>query len=245
MISVIMPYYRKKQFLESAVLSVLSQSYRDFELIIIYDDNEKIDFEYVAKFKKIDSRIKIITNENNLGAGLSRNIGIKSSSGEYIAFLDSDDIWLKTKLEKQIKFMKEKNLDFSFTAYNLIDHLGNLVGERKAAEKLSYDDLIKSCDIGLSTVILKKKIIDENCQFVNLVTKEDYVLWLNVAKKNIEICGFNEKLTHWRKLNNSLSSNTFQKFFDGYKVYNKYMGYNKIYSFINLLRLSINYLLKR
>ncbi len=245
MISVIMPYYKKKNFFESSVLSVLSQTYADFELVIIYDDENKDDLKFIKEFEKKDKRVKILINEKNLGAGKSRNKGIEKSSGDYIAFLDSDDIWVNTKLEKQINFMKEKNLDITFTAYEIIDYLGNKTGERSAKEKISFNDLIKSCDIGLSTVLLKRNIFSEDCKFPKLITKEDYVLWLNIAKKKIDFYGLNEKLTCWRKLNNSLSSSTFQKLEDGFKVYNEYMGYNKYISLMYLLRLSINFLIKR
>jgi len=92
---------------------------------------------------------------------------------------------------------------------------------------------------------LKIERIDDNCKFVSLITKEDYVLWLNLAKKNIKFYGLDRSLTQWRKSNNSLSSSTYQKLLDGFKVYNKYMRYNKILSFLYLFRLSFNYLLKK
>ena len=91
----------------------------------------------------------------------------------------------------------------------------------------------------------KKKLIDDNCKFVSLITKEDYVLWLNLAKKNIKFYGLDRSLTQWRKSENSLSSSIYQKLLDGFKVYNKYMRYNKILSFLYLFRLSFNYLLKK
>ena len=94
-------------------------------------------------------------------------------------------------------------------------------------------------------MLLKRNIFSEDCQFPKLITKEDYVLWLNIAKRKIVFYGLNEKLTRWRKLNNSLSSSTFQKLVDGFKVYNEYMGYNKFISLMYLLRLSINFLIKR
>ena len=111
---------------------------------------------------------------------------------------------------------------------------------------MNYNDLLKSCDIGLSTVILKKKILDNFiiC-FPNLKTKEDYVLWLKLSKKNVIFFGFEENLTNWRKLKNSLSSSISQKIFDGYKVYRVYLNFSFLTSLIRLFILSVNSILKK
>jgi len=244
-VSIIMPYYKKKEFVGIAIESVLSQTYQDFEIIIIYDDENLDDFEYIKTFENNDIRIKVIKNKSKIGAGLSRNIGIKNSSKKFIAFLDCDDVWKKNKLEKQIKFMNQNKIDFSFTAYDIIDYSNKKIGERQTKKILSFNDLVKSCDIGLSTVVLKRELINDDCKFAPLSTKEDYVLWLNISKKNVKLYGINDNLAKWRKLDNSLSSSTFQKLIDAYKVYNKYMNYNKIISIIYLLRLSLNYLIKK
>lgn len=244
-VSIIMPFFKKRDFVELSINSVLSQTYQNFEIIIIYDDENQDDYEFIKNFEKKDRRIKIIKNVKNLGAGLSRNIGIANSKFELIAFLDCDDLWEKNKLNDQINFMSENNYEFSFTSYDIINNENKKIGKRIAKRYLSFNDLIKSCDIGLSTVIMKKKLIDDNCKFVSLITKEDYVLWLNLAKKNIKFYGLDRSLTQWRKSENSLSSNTYQKLLDGFKVYNKYMRYNKILSFLYLFRLSLNYLLKK
>ncbi len=244
-VSVIMPFYRKRKYLASSIDSVLSQTYSNFEIIIVYDDADINDYDYVKNFEKKDPRIKVIKNQYNLGAGPSRNIGIKFSSKKYIAFLDCDDIWDQNKLRIQIDYMIKSDVKVSYTSYNIIDLNDNLIGSRGVKKNLNYLDLLKSCDIGLSTVILKRELINEYCQFPNLTTKEDYVLWLKIAKNNIIFIGMDEKLTKWRKLSNSLSANTFQKISDGYKVYNKYMNFNKLMSLYCLFRLSINYLKKQ
>jgi len=244
-VSIIMPYYKKREFVGIAIESALSQTYQDFEIIIIYDDENLDDFEYIKAFENNDLRIKVIKNKSKVGAGISRNIGIKNSSKKFIAFLDCDDVWKKNKLEEQIKFMNQNQIDFSFTAYDIIDYSNKKIGERQTKKILSFNDLVKSCDIGLSTVVLKRELINDDCKFAPLSTKEDYVLWLNIAKKNVKLYGINDNLAKWRKLDNSLSSSTFQKLIDGYKVYNKYMNYNKIISIIYLLRLSLNYLIKK
>ena len=156
LVSVIMPYFKKEKYFEQSVNSVLSQSYKNFEVIIIDDELSLQSKNLLSKISQIDARIKIISNPTNLGAGLSRNNGIKFSNGEFIAFCDCDDLWKKNKLEEQIKFMNTSNLEFSFTSYEIINNKNEKIGLRKAEKNLSFKKLRNSCDIGLSTVIIKK-----------------------------------------------------------------------------------------
>ena len=245
LISIIMPYYKKKAFVEEAINSVLRQSYKKFELILIYDDEDLDDYKYISNLSKKDKRIKLFKNKKNLGSGLSRNLGIKHSKGFYLAFLDSDDVWFKDKLKVQLKYMENNKLLASFTAYKIINEKSQVIGFRKANKTINFSDLINSCDLGLSTVVIKSSIIKKKFYFPNLKTKEDFVFWLNIAKKNIIFYGLSKKLSAWRRLSNSLSSNFFQKILDGYLVYYKYMKYNFFKSIYYLIILSCYYLKKR
>ena len=222
LVSVVMPYFKKINFFEQAYYSVQNQSYKNFEIIIIYDDPYKKDLENLKKIVK-KKNTKIIINKKNLGAGASRNKGIKIAKGQYIAFIDSDDLWKKDKIKLQIKFMIENNCNFSHTSYSVINKNKKFIGIRKAKKKLSFNKLLNSCDIGLSTVIINKKIL-KKLKFPKIKTKEDFVLWLNISKKH-EIIGLNKNLASWRKLDNSLSSNLKQKLIDGFRVYYIYMSF--------------------
>ena len=244
LVSVIIPYYKKKKYIGQAVNSVINQKYRNFELIIIYDDENKEDLGFLKKITKKDKRIKLYINRKNLGAGRSRNKGIKLSNGKLIAFLDSDDLWAKNKLQNQIFFMKKNLINISHTSYHIINSKNKIIGCRKAKD-MSHELLLKSCDIGLSTVILDKKLITNKIKFANINTKEDYVLWLKITLNNNKIFSLNKNLTKWRKLENSLSSSKLQKFYDGYQVYRKYLNYGSVKSFVYLFILSLNYLLKK
>ncbi|MDA9629848.1 glycosyltransferase, partial [Candidatus Pelagibacter sp.] len=164
-------------------------------------------------------------------------------SGNYIAFLDSDDIWSKDKLKKQIGFMNSKNILISHTSYKIIDEKDKFISLRNARD-LNYNQLIKSCDIGLSSVMIKKNL-KLSIKFPNLTTKEDYVLWLKITKLGYKIFALKKPLACWRNTKNSLSSSFIQKLLDGYRVYNIYEGKNRITSLINLLYLSINYIKKK
>ena len=242
LVSIIIPYFRKKEFINKTIRSVINQTYKKFEILIIYDDTENQDFTFIKKLLSIDKRIKIIKNKSNLGAGLSRNKGIKKAKGQYIAFLDADDIWQSNKIKYQVNFMEKNNIDVSHTSYHIINFDGKIIGER-FAKNLNYEDLIKSCDIGLSTVMIKKKILKNNL-FPNLKTKEDYVLWLNLARKGYKFISINKKFTYWRSLKNSLSSSTLQKLIDGFRVYRYYLKKPLIASFFHLFVLSFNFLKK-
>jgi teichuronic acid biosynthesis glycosyltransferase TuaG len=243
LISVIIPYYKKKEYIISSINSVLNQTYKNLEIIIIYDDLNKEDLNLLKKIKKKDKRIKIYINKKNLGAGRSRNKGIKLSKGIFVAFLDSDDLWKKNKLKKQIFFMKKNGINASHTSYTIINSNNKIIGSRNAKD-MSYKQLLKSCDIGLSTVVLKKEIITSKIKFANIKTKEDYVLWLKITLNNNKIFALKDNLTKWRKLEDSLSSSRLQKIYDGYLVYRKYMNFNLLKSFGFLMLLSFNYFLK-
>jgi teichuronic acid biosynthesis glycosyltransferase TuaG len=244
LVSVIIPYFKKKDYIEETLKSVLSQTYQNFEIIIIYDDQDKNDLEYLNKIYKNEKRIKFYSNSENIGAGLSRNKGIDLANGKYVAFIDADDVWKTEKLESQIRFMTKNNLDFTHTSYEIIDKKNQILGKRIARNFLKTEDLIKSCDIGLSTVIISRSVFDKETRFPNLKTKEDFVLWLKILEKKIQIGSVDKILTSWRKLDGSLSSSIKQKLIDAFQVYSFYMGFNKIKSIYYVFCLSINSLKK-
>jgi teichuronic acid biosynthesis glycosyltransferase TuaG len=244
LVSVIIPYFRKKKFIVKAINSILNQKYANKEIIIIYDDNDKSDLEYLKRKFSKNKIIKFLINKKNIGAGQSRNRGIKHAKGKYISFLDSDDFWKKNKLDLQIKFMKKNNYSVSHTSYNIVDINNNVLGFRKAKNFVSYKQILTSCDIGLSTVVLEKKIL-KKIKFPSLKTKEDFVMWLKLLKKDIPIGGLNKRLSSWKITKNSLSSSTIQKLIDGFTVYNKYLNYSLIISLYYLLCLSLNYCVKK
>ena len=244
LVSIVIPYYKKKKFIKQTINSVLKQTYKKFEIIIIYDDNELSDLDFLKNIIKLDKRISLIINKKKLGAGLSRNKGIQLSKGKYIAFLDSDDYWSKNKLKAQIRFMNLNKLQISHTTYQIVNRNDEKISIRRARSFFKTQDLLYSCDIGLSTVILKKNLFSNTIKFPNIKTKEDFVLWLRILNKKIPIVALNKNLSSWRKLNNSLSSSTIQKIFDGFKVYYVYMNYGMFKSLRNLIYLSVNFLKK-
>ena len=244
LVSIIIPYYKKKVYFIKTIKSILNQSYNNYELILIYDDPNKQDLNFIKKaLRKIKKKV-IIINKVNMGAGGSRNNGIKMAKGKFVAFIDADDVWHKDKLKKQINFMKNKICDFSYTGYSIINEKNIFIKNIKAKKLVNYTSLIKSCDIGLSTVILKTSLLKKD-KFPKTITKEDYILWLRLSKKGIKMYGLNLSLASWRKSSNSLSSSVFQKIKDAYYVYNKYLKFNLIKSIYSVMILSFNAVRKK
>ena len=238
LVSVIMPYYDKKNYFLESINSVLNQTHTNLEIIIIYDDNNKNDLEYIKSCIKNDTRVKIIFNDENKGVSYSRNKAISVAQGKYIAFLDCDDYWKVNKTEVQLELMATQGYDFSHTTYHVINKNGKIVSTFKASERLKYKKLLKSCDIGLSSVILKRKLLND-MKFPELKTKEDFVLWLALAKKSVNLIGLDKSLMFWRQTPNSLSNSITQKLSDAYKVYYYYENKNFFDSIFCLIRLSV------
>ena len=242
LVSIILPYYKKRIFIHKTINSILAQTYKNFEIIIIYDDENLTDFLLLESIKKADSRIFLLKNNKNIGAGLSRNVGINHSKGKFIAFIDGDDLWDKNKLELQIDYMKNKNYQITHTAYHIIDEDDKVTGLRKS-KNLDYNNLINSCDVGLSTVILNKELLNIDISFPNFKTKEDYFLWLKLSKENYIFNYIDEPLSNWRKTKNSLSSSITQKIADSFRVYYHYEK-NFIITIYRILILIINFIKK-
>ncbi len=247
LVSIILPYYDNEKYIFKTINSVLKQTYKRYELIIIFDEYFRIKhnvYDKLLKLKKKNKKIKVILNKKNLGVGISRNIGIFKSKGKYIAFIDSDDLWDKKKLETQVNFMKKNNLKFSHTNYNIINKKDQIIGKFVSPKQLTYSKLINSCDIGTSTVMIDRSII-HMCKFPKLKTKEDFVVWLRFAKKNISIISIDKFLTYWRSTGRSLSSSITQRFYDAFKVYHHYENFNVIKSIFFTVNLSLHSLIKK
>ena len=244
LVSIIIPFYKNFELFQICIRSVIKQTYKKIEIIIIYDGNESSIKKSLKDIQKKNKKIKLIFNHKRIGAGLSRNKGIKKSKGQFLAFIDSDDVWKKNKIEKQINFMKKNKFNLTHTSYNIIDFYGKKIGNR-VAKKLDYKKLISSCDIGLSTVIINRSALKSNILFPNLTTKEDYVFWLKLIKNGNSFFALKKNLTDWRDTPKSLSKSVFQKVFDAFSVYYLYEKKTIIESLFRVLILSLNYLKKK
>ncbi|MDE6631222.1 MAG: glycosyltransferase [Bacteroidales bacterium] len=205
LVSIIMPNYNCGPFLRTAIDSVLSQTYGNWELLIqddaSTDGSQAIIEEYAAR----EPRIKFERNDRNKGAALSRNRAIERSEGEYLAFLDSDDVWLPKKLEMQLAFMQAHDCDFSFTQYAHIDEKGRLMGvQAKVVKHLTYGKMLRHCWPGCLTVMyrqdLHRKIYAEDVERNN-----DHALFLRVLKNCRNACGIPTCMALYRIRKGSIS----------------------------------------
>lgn len=208
LVSIIMPAYNCEDFIEDSIKSIQSQYYNRWELIVINDCSIDRTESIVSELMINDDRIKLINLEKNSGAAIARNTGIKYAKGQYIAFLDSDDLWFPHKLAVQISTMKENNFSFTCTSYNKIDQEGKSLNRIiKSKPKSSYNNLLHTCP-GNSTVVydaqaLGKFFID------NIKKRNDYVMWLKVIKEANYLYGIDEVLSSHRIRTDSISSNKF------------------------------------
>ena len=155
LISIVITYYRKKQFIDKTINSILNQTYKNYEIIFVYDDEDHRDIEFIKNILIKVKKKKLIINKKNLGVAKSRNIAVSKSRGLYLAFIDSDDIWNRNKLDKQLKFMKKKLVSFSYTSYSIINEQDKILKTRRVFFDATYSDLLKSNFIGLNTVMIK------------------------------------------------------------------------------------------
>nr|WP_294925877.1 glycosyltransferase family 2 protein [uncultured Flavobacterium sp.] len=197
LVSIIMPCYNSAMYIADAIKSVQNQTYNDWELLIVNDFSIDSSLNIINKFQKHDTRIKCINNAENVGVACSRNIAIQFSKGDYIAFLDSDDIWLPEKLEKQLCFMVKNNYSFTYLGYEKINKNGEIIGKVIAPDKISYYDLLKTCYPGCLTVMINVKVIKGIPIPLN-TKREDYAFWLKIIKETHFAYGLNKVLAQYR-----------------------------------------------
>ena len=243
LVSIIITYYKKKRFIKKTLNSVLNQNYKNYELIFIYDDENLEDLSTIKTLLSKFKSKKIIINKKNLGVAKSRNIAVKYSQGKYLAFIDADDIWKKNKLKVQINFMIKFQSNFSFTSYAVIGKKNRLIRIRKVDSDPSYENLSKSNIIGLSTVIVSKKLINK-IKFPSLKTQEDLALWLSLLRQGVNLNHINKVLSYWRQTDNSLSSNVIDKLFDAFKMFYKYEKKNLLSALISVFIISYKKIIK-
>ena len=237
LISIITPSYKSEKFISQTIESVLSQTYKNWEMIIVDDCSPDNSYEIIEDYVKKDNRIKLIKLEKNSGPAVARNTAIKESRGRYIAFLDADDLWIPEKLEKQINFMKENDLSFTYSAYDLIGEEDNNLGEFIPPVEVSYNSILKTNPIGCLTAIYDIKKLGK-VYMPNILKRQDYGLWLKILKQIDSTKGMKEKLAIYRIRKNSVSSNKLKAASYQWKIYREVEKLNifkSFYYFINYI----------
>jgi len=202
LISIITPVYNSEKYISDTIDSVLAQTYTNWEMIIADDGSKDKSAEIIKKYT--DSRIKYFKLETNSGAAIAQNKALEKAKGNYIAFLDSDDIWKPEKLEKQLRFMIEKDIGFSFTGYEILGDKKNKI--IKVPDTLNYDQFMKNTIIGTLTVMLSRKHVGD-VRFVNVMKDHDSMTWAKLLRKGTIAYGLNESLAYYRKVKGSISNN--------------------------------------
>lgn len=210
LISVIIPVYNAKKYIRQTIESVRRQTYGNWELLLVDDHSDDGTAQYLKKYIKTtgDKRIRLIEQEANLGAAHARNTGVKESRGRYVAYLDADDLWAKSKLEKELSFMKEKHVAFVFTGYEFANDKGKGTGKVvRVPATLNYDQALKNTTIFTSTVMFDTGLIGKELLQMPNIKSEDTALWWKILKNGYVAYGLNENLVRYRRVGGTLSSN--------------------------------------
>lgn len=243
-ISIVVPVYNAEKFLKETIECVLNQTYPNFELILV-DDCSKDNSAEIIKNEK-DKRVIYLKNEKNSGAAISRNNGIKYATGDYICFIDADDLWEKEKLEKQIKFMKEKNCEFSFTGYEFADENGKPNGKKvKIPNTITYKQALKNTTIFTSTVMFDMKKLSKEDIYMPNVKSEDTATWWKILKKIEKAYGLNEVLSYYRRSSGTLSSNKIEALKRIWNLYRNVEHLNILTSLICFFEYAFNAIKRR
>ena len=205
-VSIVVPVFNAQKCIADTIMSVLSQTYTDYELILVNDGSVDNSAGIIKGY--LGDRVKLIDNTGRRGAAGARNTGISASSGQYIAFLDADDLWDPDKLQKQVRFMSEKEAAFSFTGYESADENGKGLGKIvRVPERITYDEALRNTTIFTSTVMFDMSRLSKEDIMMPYVASEDTATWWKVLKKIPAAYGLDENLTLYRRMGSSLSSN--------------------------------------
>lgn len=235
LVSIIMPSYNTGRFISETIESVLDQTYPNWELIIVDDCSTDNTDEVVGRYLA-DKRIRYIKNDVNSGAAVSRNRALREAKGRWIAFLDSDDLWMAEKLEKQLNFMIDTGCHFSYTKYIEIDETSTPNGKSVSGPKrITKHGMYNYCWMGCLTVMYDAETVGL-VQIEDIKKNNDYAMWLKACQK-ADCYLFNETLAKYRKRSGSISSHGYTKLIRWhYKLYREAEKRNAVAATVLTLR---------
>jgi teichuronic acid biosynthesis glycosyltransferase TuaG len=222
LVSIVTPAYKAAAYVAETIRSVQAQTYGAWEMLIVEDGSPDDTWEVVAKYAAADSRVKLI-RQANAGPAMARQKALEHAAGRYIAFLDSDDLWLPGKLERQLAFMEEHSSALSFTAFRRITADGSTTGRLiEVPAEMTYRSLLGNTAIATSTVLIDR---EKTGPFQMTKTYyDDFVLWLGILKRGHVAHGFNEDLMRYRVLDQSVSRNKWRSMRMVWKTYREIEG---------------------
>ncbi|WP_205780548.1 glycosyltransferase family 2 protein [Mucilaginibacter limnophilus] len=244
MVSIITAAYNCAPYIQQTIRSVQSQTYENWEMIIVDDSSTDDTLEFVKAEAEKDNRIKYLVNERNLGAAKSRNRGIEMARGKYLTFLDGDDLWLPGFISTSLIYMKRHDYSFVFSSYRRKDEeLNPLYEDFIVPARVNYNSLLKTCPISCLTAFID---IERTGKFFmpDIPKRQDYGLWLSILKKIGNAYGIQEPLAVYRIRKNSLSRNKYKAMLYVWKVYRDVEKINIFYSSYLMVNYVINGMIK-
>lgn len=245
-VDIIMPVYNGEEYIEEAINSIKQQTYKNWRLIIIDDASIDNTINVIENnINDIKNKVLLIKSDKNIGSAEARNLGIRKSDNRYIAFLDSDDIWHKDKLKKQIDFMEKNNYGFTYTLFTYLKEQKKKV-VKVFPKSLNYKRALGNTSILTSTVIIDtQNIARENIIMPNVPPCEDTATWWKILKKGYIAYGLRENLTFYRIRKNSISANKLINFKVNWKIYRELEKLSIIKSSYYFINYVINAIVKR
>ncbi|MGD1816178.1 MAG: glycosyltransferase family 2 protein [Pleomorphochaeta sp.] len=240
-VSVIIPVYNCEEYIEQTIKSVINQTYQNLEIVLIDDCSTDNSFDIINKIQKqYSNKIVLKKQEINMGVAVARNTALNLAKGRYVAFLDSDDLWYSTKIEKQVSLLENNDqVPMCFTAIHMIDEKGNKIkGKRKVALKIGYKRLLHNTMIATSSVMINRNVVFR-VEMPNRKSAEDYSLWLEITKKYGYAFGINEDLVAYRKSSMQITNNRFGELKFFYRVQVEDHNINKLFAFFNTMIYSV------
>ena len=238
----IIPVYNCEKYIEETIESVLNQTYGNIEIILVDDCSTDNSLKIMQRY--VSDKVKLIELKHNQGKALAFNKGLDYINGQYLGLIDGDDIWFSDKLEKQIKFMIDKNYDFTFTSYQQVSHDKKIRYKViKSIKEVTYYRMLLYCPIAYSTVILNIGKLGKR-SLPNLKKRQDYALWLEILKEGYFAHGLPEVLAQYRIRPDSISRNKVNLIKWNWKVYREFENLSILKSFMYLNTSIISKLLR-
>lgn len=244
-ISIVLPVYNAKNFVDKTVESVFQQTFSNWELIIVDDCSKDGTYDYLYEKYSNVANVKVFKNEVNSGAGMTRNKGLQEASADIIAFLDADDLWLPRKLELQLAHLRRNNSAIVHTSYAFIDECGNgIAGKVIASSKVDLNSYMRNTEIGMSTSLLNKKIVGD-IRLDAMRTRQDTKLWLTLLGKGFTSEGIEDVLVLYRVRAGQISGNKLKIAWRTLKLYWTVDALPRYARLINFFYYAFNGVLKR
>ncbi len=242
-VSVVMPVYNAAATVEASMRSVLEQSHQDVELVVVDDGSHDDSWERVSRIAANDARVVPLRQANG-GVAAARNTGIEAASGEYIAFLDSDDRWAPTKLATQLAWMRQQDARVAYAAYERVDEAGRRLSLVNPPAAVDYRDMLKSNRIGNLTGIYHRSLGDARFRRIG---HEDYVFWLEMVRRaGRAVCAPSEQpLAHYLVRAGSLSADKRRAAGWQWRIYREVEGLNVLSAGWYFMHYTVNALRKR